>query len=221
MADEQDIVLYGYFRSGTSYRVRIALNWKGVPFQYQPVNLLTGAHQDAEFLARNPQALVPALSVSGTTLTQSPAILEWIEETWPDPALLPDDPVLRARVRAFAAVVACDVHPIQNLRVMKKIRADFGQDQDGALDWARHWIATGFEALEALAGAAPGANGFLFADTATMAEVYLVPQMFNARRFGVDLSAFPRLVAADAAASALPAFEASRPEVQPDAPADA
>lgn len=211
------LVLHGYFRSGTSYRVRLALNWKGVPYESATVNLVDGGQRKADYLARNPQGLVPALEADGRVLTQSPAILEWIEETWPDRPLLPADPYERARVRAFAAAIGCDIHPIQNLRVMKKLRADHGADQDTATAWARHWIEIGFTALEALAADAGGHGGFIFGDGPSMAEVYLLPQMFNARRFGVDLSPFPRLVAADAAARALPELAAAAPELQPDA----
>lgn len=212
------LVLHGYFRSGTTYRVRLALNWKGVDYQTSPVNLVSGAQREADFLAKNPQGLVPALEVDGRIFTQSPAILEWIEETFPERPLLPADPELRARIRAFAAVIGCDIHPIQNLRVMKKVRADFDQDQDGAWAWARHWIETGFAALENLVGDAPGKDGFLFGDGPSLAEIYLLPQMYNARRFGVDVSAYPRLVAADKAAGALPEFAKAAPENQPDAP---
>jgi len=211
------LVLHGYFRSGTTYRVRLALNWKGVPYDVVPVNLVEGAQSSPDFLAKNPQGLVPALEVDGVLLTQSPAILEWIEETYPDRQLLPSEPILRARVRAFAAAIGCDIHPIQNLRVMKKIRADYGEDQDGAWAWARHWMEVGFAALETLAANAPGQDGFIFGDGPTMAEVYLLPQMVNARRFGVDVSAYPRLVAADEAARALPELAAAAPENQPDA----
>jgi maleylpyruvate isomerase len=214
-------VLHGYFRSGTSYRVRIALNLKGVEYDPAPVDLVAGAQGSADYSALNPQKLVPALVSDGATLTQSPAILEWIEETWPEPPLLPGDALTRARTRAFAAAVGCDIHPLQNLRVLNKVKSDYGQDQDGALDWARHWITTGFEALERLMeaqaerNAAPGP--FFLGDTISMAEVYLVPQMFNARRFEVALSRFPRLTGADAAAQAVPAFAAAHPSRQPDA----
>ena len=211
-------VLHGYFRSGTTYRVRLALNWKGVEYDYVPVNLVEGEQSGDAYKARNPQGLVPALEYGDAVLTQSPAILEWIEETWPDRPLLPADPLKRARVRAFAAAIGCDIHPLQNLRVLKKVRADYGADQGGALAWARHWIETGFAALERLAEAGDGSNGFLFGDGPSMAEVYLLPQMYNARRFGADLDACPRLVAADAAASALPEFAAAHPSKQPDAP---
>lgn len=216
------LVLHGYFRSGTSYRVRLALNWKGLEYDYVPVNLVEGAQSQPAYVTRNPQGLVPALEADGAILTQSPAILEWLEETFPDKPLLPADPLQRARVRAFAAAIGCDVHPLQNLRVMKKVKADYGADQDGALAWARHWITTGFDALERLAENAAqetsAAGGYLFGDAPTLAEVYLLPQMYNARRFGVELDPYPRLLAADAAARALPPFERAAPENQPDAP---
>jgi len=218
------LVLYGYFRSGTTYRVRLALNWKGLDYDYVPVNLVQGAQSAPGYVTRNPQGLVPALEADGAFLTQSPAILEWLEETFPDKPLLPADPLARARVRAFAAVIGCDIHPIQNLRVMKKVKTDYGADQDGAQAWARHWITIGFDALERLAeDAAQNAgkdSGYLFGDAPTLAEVYLLPQMYNARRFGVDLDRYPRLLAADAAARALAPFERAAPDKQPDAPKD-
>jgi len=215
------LVLHGYFRSGTTYRVRLALNWKGLDYDFVPVNLVEGEQSRPDYLARNPQGLVPALEADRVILTQSPAILEWLEEVFPDKPLLPSDPVQRARVRAFAAAIGCDIHPIQNLRVLKKVKADYGADQEGATAWARHWITTGFDALEQLAElsaqADREASGFLFGDGPTLAEVYLVPQMYNAHRFGVDLAPYPRLVAADAAARALPEFERAAPENQPGA----
>ncbi|TGY87238.1 maleylacetoacetate isomerase [Marinicauda algicola] len=209
-------VLYGYFRSGTTWRVRAALNYKGVAYDYVPVNLVKGEQSQAGFKARNPQGLVPALEVEGATLTQSPAILEWIEETWPQPALLPGDPMLRAKVRAFCAAIGCDIHPIQNLRVLKKVKALTGAEEAGP-DWARHWITLGFEALEEMVSPLDGAGGFLFGEGPSMAEIYLMPQMFNAERFGVDLEPFPKLVAANAAAQAVPEFAAAHPSRQPDA----
>ncbi len=211
------LVLHGYFRSGTSYRTRLALNWKGVPFEYVGVNLVEGEQHSDTYKAKNPQGLVPALDVDGVMLTQSVAILEWIEETFPDRPLLPADPIQRARVRAFAAAIGCDIHPLQNLRVLKKAREISGDDPEAGPAWARHWIATGFDALETLAEQADGRNGFVFGDSPTLAEIYLLPQMFNARRFGVDLAPYPRLVAADEAARALPEFERAAPENQPDA----
>ncbi|WP_306016692.1 maleylacetoacetate isomerase [Oceanicaulis sp. MMSF_3324] len=211
------LVLHGYFRSGTSYRTRLALNWKGVPFEYVGVNLVEGEQHSDAYKAKNPQGLVPALEVDGVMLTQSVAILEWIEETFPDRPLLPADPIQRARVRAFAAAIGCDIHPLQNLRILKKAREISGDDPEAGPAWARHWIATGFDALETLAEQADGRNGFVFGDGPTLAEIYLLPQMFNARRFGVDLAPYPRLVAADEAARALPEFERAAPENQPDA----
>jgi len=211
------LVLHGYYRSGTTYRVRLALNWKGVDYAYTPVNLVTGEQRSDAFLERNPQGLVPALEVDGAVLTQSVAILEWLEEAFPERPLLPRDPLARAKVRAFAAAVGCDIHPLQNLRVLKQAVSLSGGDDAAKLDWARHWIRVGFEALEQLANAGDGDNGFLFGQGPTLAEVYLLPQMYNARRFGVDLTPYPRLVAADAAARALPEFERAAPEHQPDA----
>ncbi len=211
------LVLHGYFRSGTTYRVRLALNWKGLAYDYVPVNLVAGAQREADYLARNPQGLVPALEAGDTVLTQSPAILEWIEETWPDRPLLPSDPVLRARVRAFAAAIGCDIHPVQNLRILKAVGGEAGVQSDAAKAWGKRWITEGYDSLEQLAADAPGENGFLFTDGPTLAEIYLIPQMLNARRFGVDLSAYPRLVAAEDACNALPEFQRALPENQPDA----
>lgn len=209
-------VLYGYFRSGTTWRVRAALNYKGVSYDYVPVNLVKGEQSGEAYTARNPQGLVPALETEAGTLTQSPAILEWIEESWPEPALLPADAMLRAKVRAFCAAIGCDIHPIQNLRVLKKVKALTGQDEAGP-DWARHWITVGFEALEKMVEPSEGAGGFLFGAGPTLAEIYLMPQMFNAERFGVDLEPFPKLVAANAAAMTVQEFAASHPSRQPDA----
>jgi maleylpyruvate isomerase len=211
------LVLHGYFRSGTTYRVRLALNWKGLDYDYIPVNLVTGGQRQSEFLQKNPQGLVPALEADDAILTQSPAILEWIEETWPDRPLLPSDPIQRARVRAFSAAIGCDIHPVQNLRILKAVGGEAGVQSEAATAWGKRWIEAGYDALEQLAEQASGQNGFLFADGPTMAEVYLIPQMLNARRFGVDLSAYPRLVAAETACNALPEFEKALPENQPDA----
>lgn len=209
-------VLYGYFRSGTTWRVRAALNYKGVAYDYVPVNLVKGEQSDEAYKARNPQGLVPALETDAGMLTQSPAILEWIEETWPEPGLLPADPMLRAKVRAFCAAIGCDIHPIQNLRILKKVKALTGEDDAGPA-WARHWITVGFEALEQMVSPLDGAGGFLFGEGPSLAEIYLMPQMFNAERFGVDLTPFPRLVAANTAALTVAEFAASRPSRQPDA----
>ena len=212
-----NLVLHGYFRSGTTYRTRLALNWKHIAYEYAAVDLVKGEQLSEAYKARNPQGLVPALQVDDQTLTQSVAILEWIEETFPERPLLPHDAFKRAKVRAFCAAIGCDIHPLQNLRVLKKARALSGGDQEDGIAWARHWIASGFEALETLAASGGGTHGFLFDDGPTLAEVYLLPQMFNARRFDVDLTPYPRLVAADQAARALPEFEQAAPENQPDA----
>ena len=211
------LVLHGYFRSGTSYRTRLALNWKGVEYQYVAVNLATGEQHSDAYKALNPQGLVPALEVDGQVMTQSVAILEWIEEAFPQRPLLPSDLMDRARVRAFGAAIGCDIHPLQNLRILKKARELSGDDAEAGPAWARHWISLGFDALEQLAEQADGQNGFIFGDGPSLAEIYLLPQMFNARRFGVDLTPYPRLVAADDAARALPEFERAAPENQPDA----
>lgn len=212
------LTLYGYWRSSAAYRVRIALNVKGVKYNQVSVNLKDGEQRGATYKSRQPQGFVPALETPQGTLIQSPAILEWIEETWPSPALLPADAMLRARARACAAVIGCDIHPVQNLRILQFIRAEYGQDDAGVTAWCRRWISDGFAALERMAEADGGAGPWLAGGGPTLAEVYLVPQMYNARRFGVDLAPYPRLVAADTAAQAHPAFAAAAPEIQPDAP---
>lgn len=209
------MILHGYWRSGAAYRVRIALNLKGVSYDQQGVDLRTGAQGSDVFVALNPQGMVPALEVDGAVLTQSPAILEWLEETHPQPPLLPVDPVDRAQVRAMAAVIGCDIHPLNNLRVGKVLRETFGADQAAVDAWAARWIVPGFTALEALV-ARHGA-GWCFGDAPTLADCYLIPQIYSARRFHVALDAFPRLLAIDEAAKNHPAFAAARPDAQPDA----
>jgi maleylpyruvate isomerase len=209
------MILHGYWRSGAAYRTRIALNLKGLTYDQQGVDLRTGAPRSGAFIALNPQGMVPALEIDGAVLTQSPAILEWLEETHPRPPLLPSDPVARAHVRAMAALIGCDIHPLNNLRVGKALRESFGADQAAVDAWAARWIIPGFTALEALVkqhgvawchGAAP-----------TLADCYLIPQIYSARRFNVALDAFPRLLAVDEAAKQHPAFRAAHPDVQPDA----
>ncbi|QNL18316.1 maleylacetoacetate isomerase [Hyphobacterium sp. CCMP332] len=212
--------LHGYWRSGTSYRLRIALNLKGIAYDQVPVNLKDGEQRQAAYKKLNPQGLVPLLDIDGVQLIQSPALLEYLDETHPEPPLLPGSPVERARIRAYAAVIGCDIHPLQNLRVLQYIRAEHGQDADGVTAWAQRWIRDGFTALEAMVTADGRGGPYLWGSKPTLADIYLVPQMYNARRFGVDLAAFPRLVAADEAARAHPAFEAAKPENQPDAPED-
>lgn len=209
------MILHGYWRSGTAYRTRIALNLKGINYEQQGVDLRTGAQKSPAYLALNPQGLVPALEVDGLILTQSPAILEWLEEAHPRPALLPADPAARARVRAMAAIIGCDVHPLNNLRVTKALKADFGADQPAIDAWAATWILTGFQALERLVE--HHGDGWAFGVTPTLADCYLIPQIYSAHRFNVPLEAFPRLRAIETAAAAHPAFAAAHPDRQPDA----
>jgi maleylacetoacetate isomerase len=203
------LTLYDYYRSSASYRVRIALNLKGVDYARAPVNLLEGEQRDQAYRALNPQGFVPMLDADGETLTQSLAIITWLETQYPSPALLPADPAARGHVLALALTIAADIHPLNNLRVLKRL-SEMGVDQAARDDWYRHWIAEGFTALEALA--APRAGKFLFGNDVTLADVCLVPQMFNARRFDVPLEAYPTLVRADAAATALEAFAAAHPD---------
>jgi maleylacetoacetate isomerase len=203
------LVLYDYWRSSASYRVRIALNLKGAAHKRVPVNLLDGEQLDESYRARNPQGLVPMLEADGARLTQSLAIISWLDVHFPDPPLLPGDPGDRAHVLALALTIAADIHPLNNLRVLKRLK-ELGVEQDARDDWYRHWIRLGFDALEALA--APRAGRFLFGDAATLADVCLVPQMYNARRFDLALDPYPNLVRADAEACALDAFVAAHPD---------
>ena len=209
------MILHGYWRSGAAYRTRIALALKGLAYEQQGVDLRTGAQRSAAFVALNPQGMVPALEVDGAVLTQSPAILEWLEETHPTPSLLPADPLERAHVRAMAALIGCDIHPLNNLRVGKALRETFGADQAAVDAWAARWIVPGFEAMEALV--AQHGAGWCFGDSPTLADCYLIPQIYSARRFNVPLDAFSRLLAIDAAAALHPAFVAAHPDNQPDA----
>lgn len=209
------MILHGYWRSGAAYRVRIALNLKGVVYEQKGVDLRTGAQRDPAFLSRNPQGMVPALEADGLVLTQSPAILEWLEETRPEPPLLPSDPADRAAVRAMTALVVCDVHPLNNLRVLKALRETFDADQETIDAWAGRWIGAGFDALERLVERHGG--GFCFGAAPTLADVALIPQMYSARRFNVDPARWPGLMRVEAAALALPAFAEAHPDRQPDA----
>jgi maleylacetoacetate isomerase len=209
------MILHGYWRSGTSYRTRIALNLKGLAYETAALDLRTGAQRSEAYLRLNPQGLVPALETDdGLILTQSPAILEWLEETYSQPALLPADAAGRAQVRAMAALIGCDVHPLNNLRVLKAVRA-LGADQAGVDVWAARWIVDGFAALEALV--VRHGDGWCFGGAPTLADCYLIPQIYSARRFNVDLTPFPRLLEIEMRAEAHPAFIAALPENQPDA----
>ncbi len=205
-----DILLYDYPRSSACYRVRIALNLKGIAYRSLGVNLLEGEQKDEAYRARNPQGLVPMLEADGLRITQSLAIIDWLERQHPDPAFLPAEPDARARVLGMALAIACDIHPLNNLRVLKYLSGTLGQEQAARDDWYRHWIIEGFDALEQLAQ--NGEGPFLHGDAPTLADICLGPQMFNARRFDVPLDAYPNLVRADAAACALDAFAAAHPE---------
>ena len=207
--------LHGYFRSSAAYRVRIALNLKGIGVTHVPHHLRKGEQRAPDYLTLNPQGLVPTLTLDdGTQLTQSLAIIEWLDETHPEPPLLPADPLRRARVRAFAQAIACDIHPVQNLKVLTRLRAQ-GATADDVTAWAAWINAEGLAACERLAADEPGP--FCFGAAPTLADLCLVPQLANARRFGVDVAAFPRLLVADTAARALPAFADAAPERQSDA----
>jgi maleylpyruvate isomerase len=207
--------LHGYFRSSASYRVRIALNLKGLHAEHLSHHLRKGEQRDPAFLALNPQGLVPALQDdAGAVLTQSLAIIEWLEEIHPEPALLPKDPLRRARVRAFAQAVACDIHPVQNLKVLARLR-ELGLPEEQVTGWAAWANREGLAACEALIANEPGP--FCFGEAPTIADLCLVPQLFNARRFGVDVAAYPRLLKAEAAAQAMKAFADAAPDKQADA----
>lgn len=210
------IRLYDYWRSSAAYRVRIALNLKGAEYERVPVNILPGADEQLSerYKSLNPQMRVPAIEVDGRIAGQSLAIIEWIDETLPGPALLPKDPWTRLQARAFADVIACDIHPLNNLSPLAVLRRDFGADEAAVSRWYHDWILRGFAALETMTAELP-AGPFLFGDAPTLAEIVLVPQVANARRFNVDLSAFPRLVALDEASRALDAFRQAAPENQP------
>jgi maleylpyruvate isomerase len=209
--------LYNFFRSGSSHRLRIALRLKGLECDYVPVDLRTEQHLAPEFRALNPQGLVPALEHEGTVLIQTPAIIEWLEERHPTPPLLPADSADRARVRALAAIVGCDIHPINNRRVLEALRHQFHCNDAMANAWCATWIAAGFDALEALLAADTQRGDFCFGGAPTLADVYLVPQVESARRFRMDLARWPTIQAIDAACSQLDAFRLAAPARQTDA----
>ncbi|MBY2935379.1 maleylacetoacetate isomerase [Rhizobium leguminosarum] len=205
----KEVVLYDYWRSSTSYRVRIALNLLGIDYQTVPINLLEGAHRTPEYLALNPQGLVPTLVIDGKTLTQSLAIVEYLAETRPECGLLPSDIADRQKVRALAYAVAMDIHPICNLHVVSHLMS-MADKADAREEWMKHFITDGLGKLETMIGKADGA--FSFGNTPTMADLCLVPQVYNARRWGVELTAFKRIVDIDAECADLPAFQAAHPD---------
>lgn len=205
--------LYTYFRSSAAYRLRIALNLKRIAYEAIPVNLLKGEQRGEAYRLVNPQGRIPALDVDGTVLIQSPAILEYLEEVYPDPPLLPADAVQRARIRAVASLIACDIHPLNNSGALGFLKERLGQDQAAVDAWYAHWVWEGFAAIEALIEPGPHA----FGSEVTLADIYLVPQVFNARRFHVSLEPYPRIAAVEAACLELPAFRDAAPENQPDA----
>ncbi len=209
--------LYGFFRSGTSHRVRIALNLKGLTYASVPIDLRSEQHLGDEFKMINPQGMVPVLEVDGRRYLQSPAIIEWLEERYPEPALLPKDADDRAQVRALAALVGCDVHPLNNRRVLEHLRKSLSVPEADVNAWCQTWIGSGFDTLEQLLATDPRRGRFCFGDTPTVADVYLVPQVESARRFQVDLSRYPTIMAIDQACDALDAFRRARPALQPDA----
>lgn len=215
------LTLYNYWRSGTSHRTRIAFALKGVAYEYKTIDLTAAEQREAEYLTHNPQGLVPALvTESGETITQSMAIIEWLEETHPAPPLLPQDPVARAKVRAIANAVACDIHPLGNLRVLQYLRKEYGQDDAGVADWSMRWIKDGFNAIEQMLADGPrGSQGgpWCWGKEPTLADVCLVPQIYAAvSRYALDIRYYRRLAEIDMAAAAHPAFQAAHPTRQPD-----
>ncbi len=209
------MILHGYWRSGGAYRVRIALALKGVAYEQVTHDLRLGAQASDAYRAFNPQGLVPALEADGDVLTQSPAILEWLEERYPAPALLPEATTDRAIVRAMAATIACDIHPLNNLRVVQALQRDFGLDAAAVQAWMARWMSEGFAALEVMI--ARHGRRFAFGDMPTIADCCLVPQVYSAERFAIDLTPYPQLMASVEQARVLPAFQAAHPDRQPDA----
>ena len=216
---DESLKLYTYWRSSAAYRVRIALNLKGLAYESVFVHLVKDEQHSPDFAELNPQELIPVLRHGGRVLTQSLAIMEYLDEAFPESPLLPSVARDRQRTRAIAAMVACDIHPLGNLRVQQYLEREFGATQEQREAWTRHWIGKGFEAIERMLADSPSTGEFCEGDRPTVADCGLVPQVYNARRFKLDMAAFPNIVRIDAACRALDAFEAARPERQPDAPA--
>ncbi len=209
--------LYSYVRSSASFRLRIALALKQLDYEFEGVHLRRGEHRTPRFLALNPQGFVPVLVDGDATLTQSMAIIEYLDERYPEPPVLPAGPAARARVRAMAQVVACDIHPINNLRVLRYVERELGQDEAARAVWARRWIGDGLEALEKMLAGGPETGRFCHGDAPTLADVCLVPQVFGARRFETDLAPYPEVVRIHGECMALAAFADQAPGKQPDA----
>ena len=205
-----DILLHDFFRSSASYRVRIALNLKGVDYTVIPISLIAGENKTPEYVARNPQGFVPMLSIDGLNLTQSLAIIDYLDANYPDPPMVSSDPALRSKTLAQALVIAADIHPLNNLRVLRYLKDVLGHDQDAVDAWYRHWITEGFIALEIMAPE----TAYFGGARPNMADVCLVPQMYNARRFETPLAAFPKLLRIDAALTELDAFKAAHPDAE-------
>ena len=206
--------LYTYFRSSAAYRVRIALNLKKLPYESIPKALTKGEHQVADYIVLNPQGFVPALQIDDAVLSQSLAIIEYLDERYPEPPLLPAAPIARAQVRSIALAIVCDIHPLNNLRVLNYLRGELGENEDAVTAWYRHWVIEGFRAVELQVRRHSTSGRFCFADSISIADVCLVPQVFNARRFHVPVDAYPTLLRADENATRLEPFESAHPDRQ-------
>ena len=217
MAGADALILHTYFRSSAAYRVRIALNLKGLAYDDAYIHLRKSEQMDAAYRALNPQGLVPTLEHDGHAIGQSLAIMEYLDEVFPQPPLLPSDPLGRARVRQLAYAVACDIHPLNNLRVLLHLRDAFAADETRRAEWQRHWMAPGFAAIETLLASSKHTGAFCHGDAPGLADLCLIPQMYNARRVELDMTPWPTLLRIEAAALAHPAFIAAHPSSQPDA----
>ena len=212
------MTLYGYFRSSTSYRTRIAMNLKGLDYDYVTVNLAQDEQLESEFKALNPQGLVPVLQADDLLLYQSPAILEWLEEVYPENPLLPKDAAGRMQVRALSAMIGCDIHPLNNRRILQYLRNELSVGEEEVMMWCNRWMSEGFAALEKRLAQEENRGKFCYGDSSTFADCYLIPQVSSARRFKVDLSLYPNIVAIDEHCRSLKAFDDADPSMHPEAP---